>query len=102
MFLFNQKENTYGTLKQWLLETLENLGNEHLKYFKWYLQNVDESTDGFEPLKKSHLENADRLDTVDLMVQVYTTKTREVAERILKKVNGNTGLSQGDKKYKKN
>uniref|UniRef100_A0A3Q0QX50 Caspase family p20 domain-containing protein n=1 Tax=Amphilophus citrinellus TaxID=61819 RepID=A0A3Q0QX50_AMPCI len=57
-----------------------------LKYFQWCLQNVSESRDGFKPIKKSRLEKADRLDTVDLMVQMYNTKTAEVTEKILKKI----------------
>ncbi|KAK5607516.1 hypothetical protein CRENBAI_019190 [Crenichthys baileyi] len=78
-------------LKQWLKETLEDLDSKELKYFHWFLHTADTSKDGFKPIKKSRLEHADRLDTVDLMFQIYTTKTREVAENILKKMNKNKG-----------
>ncbi|XP_072235798.1 NLR family CARD domain-containing protein 3-like [Leuresthes tenuis] len=84
-----QKMETDATLKHWLLDMLENLGTKQFKYFQWCLQNVDESTDGFKPIKKCRLENADRLDTVDIMVHVYSTDTREVTERILQKVRRN-------------
>ncbi|XP_035772492.1 NACHT, LRR and PYD domains-containing protein 3-like, partial [Neolamprologus brichardi] len=47
--------------------------------------------DGFKPIKKSRLENADRLDTVDLMVQMYDTETAEVTKKILKKIKRNEG-----------
>ncbi|XP_041835303.1 uncharacterized protein LOC121635931 [Melanotaenia boesemani] len=77
-------------LKCWLLETLEDLDTRELKYFHWYLQNADESVDGFRSIKKSRLEHADRLDTVDLMVQMYTTEAREVAEKILTKLDSIT------------
>ena len=90
---FIEKMETDATLKHWLLDMLENLGTKQFKYFQWCLQNVDESTDGFKPIKKSRLENADRLDTVDIMVHVYSTDTREVTERILQKVRKNEGLS---------
>ncbi|XP_025759231.1 protein NLRC3 isoform X1 [Oreochromis niloticus] len=84
-------KKTDGLLKEWLWETLETLGTEELKNFKWCLQNVTESKDGFKPIKKSRLENADRLDTVDLMVQMYDTKTAEVTKKILRKIKRNEG-----------
>uniref|UniRef100_A0A3P8NIH6 Pyrin domain-containing protein n=1 Tax=Astatotilapia calliptera TaxID=8154 RepID=A0A3P8NIH6_ASTCA len=87
---FSRKQT--GVLKEWLWETLETLGTEELKNFKWCLQNVTESRDGFKPIKKSRLENADRLDTVDLMVQMYDTKTAAVTKKILKKIKRNEGL----------
>ncbi|XP_041840634.1 interferon-induced very large GTPase 1-like [Melanotaenia boesemani] len=77
----------HSELKRWLVETLEDLDTKELKYFHWYLQNADESVDGFSSIRKSRLEHADRLDTVDLMVQMYTTTTREVTEKILTKLN---------------
>ncbi|MEQ2271155.1 hypothetical protein XENORESO_000235 [Xenotaenia resolanae] len=78
-------------LKQWLKDSLEDLDSRELKYFHWFLHTADKSKDGFKPIKKSRLEHADRLDTVDLMFQMYTTNTREVAEKILKKMNKNRG-----------
>ncbi|KAK5607513.1 hypothetical protein CRENBAI_019187 [Crenichthys baileyi] len=78
-------------LKQWLKDSLEDLNSKELKYFHWFLHTADKSKDGFKPIKKSRLEHADRLDTVDLMFQVYTTNSRGVAEKIFKKINKNKG-----------
>ncbi|XP_035989710.1 uncharacterized protein LOC105922036 [Fundulus heteroclitus] len=77
--------------KEWLKESLEDLDSREMKYFHWFLQTADKNKDGFKPIKKSRLEHADRLDTVDLMVQMYTTNTREVAEKIFRKLNKNIG-----------
>ncbi|KAM4538095.1 uncharacterized protein V3H82_023877 [Fundulus diaphanus] len=77
--------------KEWLKESLEDLDSREMKYFHWFLQTADKIKDGFKPIKKSRLEHADRLDTVDLMVQMYTTNTREVADKIFKKINKNIG-----------
>ncbi|MEQ2309924.1 hypothetical protein AMECASPLE_003576 [Ameca splendens] len=78
-------------LKQWLKDSLEDLDSRELKYFHWFLHTADKSKDGFKPIKKSRLEHADRLDTVDLMFQMYTTNSRAVAEKIFKKINKNKG-----------
>ncbi|XP_023185467.1 uncharacterized protein LOC111607626 [Xiphophorus maculatus] len=75
--------------KDWLLDILEELDDRAMKYFHWYLQAGDKSKDGFKPIKKSHLEGADRLDMVELMVQTYATKTREVTRKILEKIEKN-------------
>ncbi|XP_043995224.1 uncharacterized protein LOC122844096 [Gambusia affinis] len=73
-------------IKLWLKDHLDDLDSKEFKCFKWYLHTPDESKDGFKPIKKSRLELADRLDTVDLMFQMYTTITKEVAETIFKKI----------------
>ncbi|KAM4538094.1 uncharacterized protein V3H82_023876 [Fundulus diaphanus] len=78
-------------IKEWLKESLEDLDSREMKYFHWFLQTADKIKDGFKPIKKSRLEHADRLDTVDLMVQMYTTNTREVADKIFKKIKKNIG-----------
>ncbi|KAM4591492.1 NLR family CARD domain-containing protein 3-like isoform 1-T3 [Odontesthes bonariensis] len=78
-------------VKQQLLETLEDLGEQELKLFHWYLQNP-ELLDGFEAIKKCRLEKADRLDTVDMMVEMYTTEhVMEVTSSIFKKIKMNKG-----------
>ncbi|XP_061587527.1 NACHT, LRR and PYD domains-containing protein 3-like [Cololabis saira] len=74
------------TVKMWLKDTLKNLDSSGLKEFQWYLNNAEESKDGFKPIELCYLENADRLDTVNLMMQRFSSKTREVAETILKKL----------------
>lgn len=73
-------------VKEQLLHILENLGEVELKHFHWYLQNATKGD--FPSIKKCHLENADRLKTVDLMVQTYTTDhVIEVARTTLKNMN---------------
>ncbi|XP_078140683.1 NACHT, LRR and PYD domains-containing protein 3-like [Centroberyx gerrardi] len=74
------------TFKERLLETLKDLGDEELKSFKWFLQQ-DDILEGFPAIKKGRLENADRLDTVDQMVQTYNQHSLEVTKKVLMKIN---------------
>ncbi|XP_067439209.1 NLR family CARD domain-containing protein 3-like [Thunnus thynnus] len=76
-----------------LLEVLEDLANEQLKYFQWFLQK-EALLDGFEAIKKSQLEDADRLKTVDLMVQKYSENSLVVMRMVLKKITRNEGQSE--------
>ncbi|XP_029942295.1 NACHT, LRR and PYD domains-containing protein 3-like isoform X2 [Salarias fasciatus] len=85
------RTETDGALKLWLLDSLQDLGAEQLKHFQWLLQNADEAEDGFRAIRKCHLETADRLDTVDLMVEMYNTDVREVTEKVLKKMSRSEG-----------
>ncbi|XP_039907801.1 NACHT, LRR and PYD domains-containing protein 12-like isoform X3 [Simochromis diagramma] len=81
------------SVKEQLLHILENLGEVELKHFHWYLQNATKGD--FPSIKKCHLENADRLKTVDLMVQTYTTDhVIEVARTTLKKMNKGNSSAQ--------
>lgn len=74
------------SVQEQLLEILQNLGEEELKVFHWYLGDVQKGD--FPSIKKCHLEKADRLKTVDLMVQTYTIDHAvEVARSVLKKMN---------------
>ncbi|XP_032437397.1 NLR family CARD domain-containing protein 3-like [Xiphophorus hellerii] len=75
--------------KIWLLDILEDLDKKEMKLFQWYLHTPDESKDGFKPIKKSKLDGADLLDTVDLMIETYHPNTREVTKKILKKIENN-------------
>ncbi|XP_039908527.1 uncharacterized protein LOC120747028 [Simochromis diagramma] len=59
------------SVQEQLLYMLQNLGEEELKHFHWYLQNVP--VGDFTTIRKCHLEKANRLETIDLMVQTYTT-----------------------------
>ncbi|XP_027135453.1 NLR family CARD domain-containing protein 3 [Larimichthys crocea] len=90
-----------------LLEILENLNEKVFKKFKWYLQKK-EILEGFPPVPKSRLENADRIDTVDRMVEIYSTNTMKVARMLLERMDENdlvgnlsnirtSGLSEIDK-----
>uniref|UniRef100_A0A3P8Y680 Pyrin domain-containing protein n=1 Tax=Esox lucius TaxID=8010 RepID=A0A3P8Y680_ESOLU len=56
-----------------LLATLEELCKDELMKFQWYLQQADELIYQmcFVKIPKCQLDNADRIDTVDVMVQTY-------------------------------
>ncbi|CAI5657096.1 unnamed protein product [Oreochromis niloticus] len=71
-----------------LLDMLKEMGEKELKLFHFYLRY--EPGDDFPKLYKSQLENADRLKTVEVMVQVYSDRVMEVAGSILKKMNEET------------
>ncbi|XP_073344322.1 protein NLRC3-like [Pagrus major] len=76
-----------ATPKQIIWEVLEDLGGMEFKTFKWYLQQF-EVLEGFRPIPASRLENADRMTTVDLMVQSYSEKDIiTVTRRILGEMN---------------
>lgn len=69
-------------VQEQLLDLLDDLGEEELKRFHWYLLNVP--VGDFPTIKKSHLENASRMKTVDLMVETYTSgRVMEVSRLIL-------------------
>lgn len=70
-----------------LLEILENLGEEKLKSFQWFLQYA-KLPDGFHNIKKSKLEKADKLRTVDLMVEMYSDNVKQVVHLIIQKTKG--------------
>ncbi|XP_021420422.2 NACHT, LRR and PYD domains-containing protein 12 [Oncorhynchus mykiss] len=69
-----------------LLAILEELVGNDLKTFHWYLaQSVP---DGFPLIPKGHLENADRQDTVDTMVNTYGHDVAmKISLEILRKMN---------------
>uniref|UniRef100_A0A673A806 B30.2/SPRY domain-containing protein n=1 Tax=Sphaeramia orbicularis TaxID=375764 RepID=A0A673A806_9TELE len=75
------EETQKAPLKESLLNILDNLVNSDFKKFKWFLENEK------PPIPVSRLENADRMDTVDLMVQTYYTNTQRVTVRVLEKMN---------------
>uniref|UniRef100_A0A4W6EL59 NACHT domain-containing protein n=1 Tax=Lates calcarifer TaxID=8187 RepID=A0A4W6EL59_LATCA len=76
------------TLTEVLLRTLEDLGAEDFKKFKWHLWQKG-VLEGFPGIRKSRLENADREDTVDLMFQTYCINTVKVTKMVLVKINQN-------------
>ncbi|XP_033182521.1 NACHT, LRR and PYD domains-containing protein 3-like [Anabas testudineus] len=83
------------SVQEELLDMLEDLGEEELKKFQWHLQNV-KLPDGLHNIKKSKLEKADRLETVNVMFQMYSDKVLEVAKLILQKMKPNKVQSQED------
>uniref|UniRef100_A0A8C7ND10 Pyrin domain-containing protein n=1 Tax=Oncorhynchus mykiss TaxID=8022 RepID=A0A8C7ND10_ONCMY len=52
-----------------LLATLEELVTDELKMFQWFLNQ--DVLEGFSSIPSSRLENADRQDTMDKMVETY-------------------------------
>lgn len=75
------------TTQQIILEALENLMYAEFMEFKWYLQQYFILED-LRPIPASRLEHADRMNTVDLMLQTYGEKnTITVTRRILVEIN---------------
>ncbi|KAM3863769.1 NACHT, LRR and PYD domains-containing protein 3-like [Diretmus argenteus] len=75
--------------KQQLLRTLEDLKDEELKRFKWFLQQADVLAD-YPAIPTCQLERADRCDTVDQMVQTYGLPgALEVTRKVLVEINRN-------------
>ncbi|KAG8014905.1 hypothetical protein GBF38_003613 [Nibea albiflora] len=72
-----------------LLNTVEDLTDDELKNFKWYLKQPD-VLDGYQTIKVSKLEKADRRDIVDLMVNTYKLHgALKVTKKALEKINRN-------------
>ncbi|XP_045921227.1 NACHT, LRR and PYD domains-containing protein 12-like [Micropterus dolomieu] len=72
-----------------LLNTLKDLSEEEFKEFRWYLDhsNILEVS---SKITKSVLEKADRLKTVDLMVNKYKPHgALEVTKKVLEKISRN-------------
>ncbi|XP_037605837.1 NLR family CARD domain-containing protein 3-like [Sebastes umbrosus] len=70
-----------------IFEILEQLKADQFKSFKWHLQLGVRI--GFPPIPISKLENADRMDAVDLMVQTYHKNTTTVTRIILEEIQRN-------------
>lgn len=71
-----------------LLMTLEELGDDEFRSFKWFLQQPD-ILEGLSFIPKSHLDKADRQETVDKMVQNYNQQSVEVMKETLRKISRN-------------
>ncbi|XP_051234486.1 septin-2-like [Dicentrarchus labrax] len=74
------------SVREVLLKTLEDLGDEDFKKFKWFLQDSDILGD-LGVIPKCELEKADRKDTVDKIIQKYNQQSVEVVKKILEKIN---------------
>ncbi|XP_034722414.1 tripartite motif-containing protein 29-like [Etheostoma cragini] len=71
-----------------LLNTLEDLKEEEFMKFKWHLHQ--DVLEGFQPIKVSKLENAERQDTVDVMVSTHQLEgALTVAKKVLEMMNRN-------------
>ncbi|XP_037647125.1 NACHT, LRR and PYD domains-containing protein 12-like [Sebastes umbrosus] len=71
-----------------LLATLEDLTDGEFKKFKWFLQQAD-ALEGFPAIPRSQLGNADRLDTVDEIIETYNQNAVEVTIKALKFIRKN-------------
>ncbi len=71
-----------ATPQEVLLGILEDLGANDFTEFKRFLQQQ-----GPPAIPKSRLENADRMSTVDQMVQNYSRETINVTRMVLEKMN---------------
>ncbi|XP_028459241.1 E3 ubiquitin-protein ligase TRIM21-like [Perca flavescens] len=72
-----------------LFNTLEDLKEEEFKKFKWHLQQRD-ILEGYQSIKVSKLENAERQDTVDVMVKTYKLHgALKVTKKVLEEINRN-------------
>ncbi|XP_073318502.1 NLR family CARD domain-containing protein 3-like [Pagrus major] len=71
-----------------LLNTLEDLTEDEFKKLKWYLQQPDIMKNyNYKSIKVFKLENADRLTTVDLMVNNYELHGAvEVTKQVLQEI----------------
>ena len=72
-----------------MLKILENLGEEDFEKFQWHLKQPGNHLEGLQPIPTSHLENADRMKTVDLMVQNYTSASEQILNNVLEEIGRN-------------
>ncbi|XP_036452501.1 NACHT, LRR and PYD domains-containing protein 3-like [Colossoma macropomum] len=87
-------------IRPMLLNILQNLLEEDLKSFQWYLSN---GVEGFTHIPRAQLEKADRHDIVDKMVQSYGYNGAvEITQAILKKINQNQLAVELRTKHKEN
>ncbi|XP_045901969.1 uncharacterized protein LOC123968962 isoform X2 [Micropterus dolomieu] len=87
-----KREVTMTSLQEKLLETLEYLSDRDLKKFNRVLQytNIKE---GLPRIPRHRMEMADRVETVELMVEIYGQQSVEVTREVLKKMS-RTDLAQ--------
>ncbi|XP_044228201.1 pyrin-like [Thunnus albacares] len=72
-----------------LLNTLEKLKADEFKKFKWFLEE-DDILEGFKGIPVFQLENAERQDTVDLMIQKHQDPgALQLTMKVLEKISRN-------------
>ncbi|XP_028430193.1 NLR family CARD domain-containing protein 3-like [Perca flavescens] len=76
------------TPQEVILGTLEDLGTEDFEKFKWHLQQKGALGD-FPAIRKSKMENVNRVKTVDQMFSTYSMNTIKVTKIVLVKMNQN-------------
>ena len=78
-----------ATLKEELVNTLEDLTEDGFKKFKWFLQ-LDDFFKGFKGIAVAQLEKAERHNTVDLMVQKHQGPgALQLTMKVLEKISRN-------------
>uniref|UniRef100_G3PPC8 Pyrin domain-containing protein n=1 Tax=Gasterosteus aculeatus TaxID=69293 RepID=G3PPC8_GASAC len=75
-------------VKKEIFKILKQLKEEDFKEFKWYLEN-DSSPEDPRSIPPCDLQNADRMNTVDLMVRCYDTDSVQVAVKVLEEMQMN-------------
>ncbi|XP_051747434.1 NACHT, LRR and PYD domains-containing protein 12-like isoform X2 [Ctenopharyngodon idella] len=84
-----------ASVKELLEKSLYELEKAELKKFQWHLRNDHES------ISKSDMENADRLKTVDKMVECFgPEKAVKITVEILRKMNQNNLAEHLENKHK--
>lgn len=74
---------------EFLFGVLQDLGNDELKHFQWFLKQAD-MVERFPAIPKCQLEDADRQDTVDQMVQTHGLPgALQITAEILRKISRN-------------
>ncbi|XP_032364544.1 NLR family CARD domain-containing protein 3 [Etheostoma spectabile] len=76
------------TPQEVVLRILEALGAEHFEKFNWHLQQ-EGALNNFPAIPKSKLEKKTRLNTVEMMLQTYSTNIIDVTRIVLVKMNLN-------------
>ncbi|XP_056223077.1 uncharacterized protein LOC130163178 [Seriola aureovittata] len=78
-----------ATLREELLNILRDLNEKQFKHFKFYLRD-DGILEGFTSIPLADLDNADRPDTVDLMINKYRDRgALKVTLKVLQKISRN-------------
>ncbi|XP_062414989.1 protein NLRC3-like [Pungitius pungitius] len=75
-------------VKKEMLSILKELKEEDYKEFKWYLENHPSPEDP-RSIPPCDLQNADRMDTVDLIVRCYDTDSVQVTMKVLEEMKIN-------------
>ncbi|XP_062415383.1 NACHT, LRR and PYD domains-containing protein 3-like isoform X1 [Pungitius pungitius] len=75
-------------VKKDILDILKELNEDEFEEFKCHLKNYP-SPEDLRSIPPCHLQNADRMKTVDLMVLCYDTDSVQVAMKVLKEMRMN-------------
>ena len=76
-----------------ILDTLDELGANEFKMFRWNLSQP--VLDGCQPIRKGHVESADRQDIVSKMIESYGEEMAvNVTVEILRRMNHNNAAEK--------